>query len=389
MSTRPLLTIAVPTWNRCRYLVGLIRSVVREATDPALAGEVEVVVSDNASEDETPAAMAELAAHSPVPIRYVRNATNLGASRNFLRTLEEAAGTYWMLFGDDDELAPGALAPILAALRAHGEAPAFLFRSDIDRRVSPGFRAEGTGYALVEATRNFFYHLGNAGYVAVRTDSARAGLARVGPGFMTTCWQITEIAYLAMAEEGRSPALWVESFDSARSPYHHENTLYTSYYLWATVVEGLYLTAYELRSLIGREAFEAARALSGHPERLRVIFREFARYALLFDEPGDRASSRKAIGSFLWAHPREWPRVWPFWLTIQIPYPLATMAIASWRLGLRLIGQGERAERMAQRIREGRERRRMVKEGEAKRLVAWQPGEWERPSDPGNGPLAC
>ena len=57
---QPLLTIAIPTFNRAAQL-----RVLLEALEPQIAGrpEVEVFVSDNASTDETPQVTASAAAH--------------------------------------------------------------------------------------------------------------------------------------------------------------------------------------------------------------------------------------------------------------------------------------------------------------------------------------
>ena len=53
---RPLLTIAIPTYNRSEDLAGLL-----EVLEPQLAEfpQVEVLVSDNASTDDTPRARSE------------------------------------------------------------------------------------------------------------------------------------------------------------------------------------------------------------------------------------------------------------------------------------------------------------------------------------------
>ncbi len=102
---RPLLTIAIPTYNRSRYLAELL-----EVLQPQLSDElrVELLIADNASTDETPALCKRLI-DGGLACRYIRNAANIGADANFLLCFSEARGKYVWLLGDDDIVLPGAL----------------------------------------------------------------------------------------------------------------------------------------------------------------------------------------------------------------------------------------------------------------------------------------
>lgn len=105
----PLLTIAIPTYNRSRFLRELLQSLRGD-----LWGEsrIELIVSDNFSSDNTPSVVAEFVAQG-MQIRSIRNAANIGADANFVRCFEAAQGTYFWLIGDDDLVAPGAVPSIL------------------------------------------------------------------------------------------------------------------------------------------------------------------------------------------------------------------------------------------------------------------------------------
>src|SRR5262245_13625591 len=105
--TRPLLTIAIPTWNRASYLEQNLAQLGAEMRGVA-PGEVELLISDNHSTDSTPK-VVENAQRAGLAIRYVRNAENLGWGRNFAQCFELASGTYLLLLGDDDLLCDGAL----------------------------------------------------------------------------------------------------------------------------------------------------------------------------------------------------------------------------------------------------------------------------------------
>lgn len=108
--TKPLLTIAIPTYNRASCLRELLSALADQLTDEP---RVELMISDNASPDETPSVVEEFVAHG-LRVRYLRNAENIGPDANFLQCFEQARGKYVWLFSDDDLLIPGALAKILA-----------------------------------------------------------------------------------------------------------------------------------------------------------------------------------------------------------------------------------------------------------------------------------
>lgn len=107
---RPLLTLAIPTYNRAWCLKDLLSALAEQLKDEP---RVELLISDNASPDETPSLVQDFAAQG-LRIRYLRNAENIGGDANFLQCFEQARGKYVWLFSDDDLIIPGALAKILA-----------------------------------------------------------------------------------------------------------------------------------------------------------------------------------------------------------------------------------------------------------------------------------
>lgn len=110
---QPLLTLAIPTYNRKGFLEACLDSVLPQV---ARAGErVELLISDNCSSDDTQA-LVERHLAAGAPIRYVRNTENIGADRNFAQCLSLASGTYFLLLGDDDLLLEGALDMLLPVL---------------------------------------------------------------------------------------------------------------------------------------------------------------------------------------------------------------------------------------------------------------------------------
>jgi abequosyltransferase len=103
----PLLTIAIPTYNRSRFLAELL-----DVLKPQMTPSVELIISDNASTDDTQVLLEEFS-KCGLKFRYIRNQCNLGADRNVLQCFEEARGKYVWIFGDDDIILPGALKKII------------------------------------------------------------------------------------------------------------------------------------------------------------------------------------------------------------------------------------------------------------------------------------
>lgn len=99
MTRRPLVTIGISTYNRAH-------SYLPQALDSALAQtypNLEIIVSDNCSSDDTPAVVA---AKSDPRLRYFRQPSNIGPNNNFNFCLEQARGDYFLLLHDDDRIDP-------------------------------------------------------------------------------------------------------------------------------------------------------------------------------------------------------------------------------------------------------------------------------------------
>ena len=109
------LSICIPTYQRAGHLRNCLHSLAQCRRPRDL--ELEVVVSDNGSADDTTAVVQ--AAMPNLPLRYRRNDRNLGLARNFLQVVEAATGDFAWLLGDDDLLLEDALERLAAALRTH------------------------------------------------------------------------------------------------------------------------------------------------------------------------------------------------------------------------------------------------------------------------------
>ncbi|HWI73006.1 MAG TPA: glycosyltransferase [Baekduia sp.] len=179
----PLLTIAVPTYNREADLRRLLDCLDRELAAPGAEG-VMVLVSDNASPDGTWALLQEAAATRPW-LRPHRQAENLGPVGNLQWLVANAsAAEYLWCFGDDDLILPGGLATVVAALRE--ERPAWLFlphrfvdddQREVQRSAAPADGAReryATAGALYQAYHHWLTFLTAS---IVRADAFRHAVA--------------------------------------------------------------------------------------------------------------------------------------------------------------------------------------------------------------------
>lgn len=92
----PLVSVGVPVYNGGEHLEEALRSVLSQDYP-----NLEVVISDNASDDGTEALSRRIAAQDN-RVRYFRNETNIGLMPNFRRSLEEARGRYFSWLAHDD-----------------------------------------------------------------------------------------------------------------------------------------------------------------------------------------------------------------------------------------------------------------------------------------------
>lgn len=98
------LSIAIPTRSRSTYLKGSLQSALIAAD--AAQCPVEIIVSDNASEDDTQEVVASFASDR---IIYGRLEQRVSMRQNFENALSLTTGTHVILIGDDDGIAPNGL----------------------------------------------------------------------------------------------------------------------------------------------------------------------------------------------------------------------------------------------------------------------------------------
>ena len=122
----PLLSIAIPTYNRPQKLKKCLLSVISQITD-----QVEIVVTDNSENEESSFIVEELIVEMGVDIKYYHNEKNIGLDGNFYEGVQKSNGLYVHWLSDDDELMPGSLVILLNLLSEIRNTKSFIFLNSI------------------------------------------------------------------------------------------------------------------------------------------------------------------------------------------------------------------------------------------------------------------
>lgn len=105
-----LLSICIATHNRAAFIGETLQSIVEQQPE-----NVEIVVVDGASTDDTEQVVGKFVANNP-RIAYVKLAVKGGVDQDYCRAVELARGKYCWLFTDDDILESGAIDTVLAKI---------------------------------------------------------------------------------------------------------------------------------------------------------------------------------------------------------------------------------------------------------------------------------
>lgn len=135
----PDLSVVIPTRNRSTSL--------KRALASALAADAEVVVVDDASEDETAAAVAS---YRSGPVVYKRLSERRGPCYARNAGIDLARGELILFLDDDDLLLPGAGLTVRAVSARHPEADLFMHNCEQaigGWSIPPGDRTERIRYA--------------------------------------------------------------------------------------------------------------------------------------------------------------------------------------------------------------------------------------------------
>ena len=104
------MSICIPTYNRVQEVTNCVKRIVSGCTSE----EIEIVVSDNASMDETEKEIRKI---KDPRLKYYRNDKNLGIAGNVLKMVERANSEFIFIHWDDDFIELDAIPWILETLK--------------------------------------------------------------------------------------------------------------------------------------------------------------------------------------------------------------------------------------------------------------------------------
>jgi len=130
---RPLVSVGVPVYNGGNYLRHALESI--RSQDLV---DIEVIICDNASTDDTAAICQEFVDADP-RFRYVRHEHNLGAARNYNECFFRSSGEFFTWLAHDDMRAPGFLSRCVRAFDDEGATAVLVYpRADfVDESGTP------------------------------------------------------------------------------------------------------------------------------------------------------------------------------------------------------------------------------------------------------------
>ncbi|WP_374606433.1 glycosyltransferase family 2 protein [Thermomonas sp.] len=112
----PLVSVGLFAYNEARFLRGSLESLF--AQDYA---NLEIIISDNCSTDDTEAICREYAQRYK-NIRYQRQLHNVGSAANSIHVLAQATGEYFMWASGHDVWSPALVSTCVALLEGHPSA---------------------------------------------------------------------------------------------------------------------------------------------------------------------------------------------------------------------------------------------------------------------------
>lgn len=163
-SHRPILSVGLPVYNGLPYLRQSLDSMLDQDLD-----DLEIVVCDNASTDDTEALVRRYAGRDP-RVRYFRNDENIGASRNYIKSFELSRGKYFRWSASDDYVSRGVFKACVDVLEENPELVLAWPQTrvvDQDGKLLEEYDDGGEGWSAPTPAERFWCSLEQWGYCNV------------------------------------------------------------------------------------------------------------------------------------------------------------------------------------------------------------------------------
>lgn len=279
-----LLSIVIPTFNRCGLLSNLLDDVdtILRNTDEF----VQVVICDNASTDATGAVVSSFVARWPKHAELTTRRVNIGMEGNIANAMLEARGKYTWLMSDHQRLIIGNALQMISYLREANFHIAYAriaqWDSVLPQPMCPMQWAELDN----RAKGAFFFYAGNIAGLIYKTEMITTAAAWV---FRSSIWNYPHLGLVSALQNESMvvefPALSLlpdgSTFGSIKREYDALIACFANHIdcLEAMFdVAGLRFSRHWFNARFYRRAFlsQIASVLSSHSGSIRIMVRKLA-----------------------------------------------------------------------------------------------------------------
>jgi glycosyltransferase involved in cell wall biosynthesis len=226
---QPLVTLAMPMLNRPRYL--------REALTSVLAQDypnLDILVSDNGSHDETPDLARSLVKGDP-RVRFRRNERTVPIFEHFNQLVDEAHGEFFVAVCDDDRVNPTFVSELVGVATRHANinvvVPANLTMDEQGTILKEFAKPEAEALDGVEFASHWLHERPPSYFACLATMLVRTEMARVFGGYprFARGQSIDNVLFLQCAMTGRVGfahraqfhwRVYAHSFGTTATPEH-------------------------------------------------------------------------------------------------------------------------------------------------------------------------
>jgi len=188
VSSRPLVSVLLPTYNQEDYIGEALESALQQDYE-----NIEIVVGDDYSKDDTWEIVSEYEREYPEKIVSFRNEENLGVTRNCNEVLQRCSGKDIVFLAGDDVFLSGKISQQVDALEAESD------------RVLCYHDIEEFDHKSGETIR--YYNSGDDGHNPVIGDTTKVARELVSQGTRFMDCQSVMVRADAIPKKGYDPRL--------------------------------------------------------------------------------------------------------------------------------------------------------------------------------------
>ncbi len=249
-----ILTISIPTWNRSFFLKELLDILISQIVNDGLSDDVEIVISNNGSEDNTHEVVSELKNQYSF-ISYNRNSVNIGGNPNVMKSMQLASSEYLLFLGDDDRIQMGSLKKCVSFLKSHRDAGLVVDSSNFTRNKNTTGKEIEIDFS--DLLKKYYWNIGNAGVFIVKSVYVKECIEKYGLNFFNQCWSQTQFMILGL-QNHKGDKIYLNELNIVSHSVHTELTIYTSYYLWRAGYYELFASVKSMEAILGKEILQPA-----------------------------------------------------------------------------------------------------------------------------------